>query len=94
MSYELIDSEKIDLLLTRISTMQEQLDCLSQKENSNKKFIYTNKEMMKLLGVGEKLLKKYRDNGKLSYHQVQDKYWYTQTDIDRFLEKSHCSAFD
>jgi len=95
MSYELIDSKKFDLLLTQLSTMQEQINALSQKENmNNKKFVYTNKEMMSLLGIETKLLKKYRDTGKLGYHQENDKYWYTQTDLELFLGKNHYPAYN
>ena len=95
MSYELIDSEKINLLMTKISTMQEQINVLSQKENlTNKKFVYTNKEMMSLLGVETKLLKKYRDTGKLGYHQENDKFWYTQTDLEHFLGKNYYPAYN
>lgn len=55
--------------------------------------IYTNQEIRVLLGVDERLVRKYRDNGLLSYHRVYDKYWYTGTDIIDFLERSHYPAF-
>lgn len=55
--------------------------------------IYTNQEVRTLLGVDERLVRKYRDNGLLSYHRVNDKYWYTGTDIMDFLERSHYPAF-
>ena len=54
--------------------------------------IYTNKEVKELLGIQDKLLKKYRDDGLLSYSQVGDKYWYRQSDIDKFLESNYYAA--
>ena len=95
MSYELLETEKIDFLITKISKMEEQMNVLSQKENlNNKKLVYTNKEMMLLLGVGNKLLKKYRDTGRLGYHQENDKYWYAQTDLEQFFKENHFPAFN
>ena len=40
--------------------------------------VYNNKEVMELLGVKDKYLKKLRDNGYLGFSREGDKYWYTQ----------------
>ena len=40
--------------------------------------LYNNKELMELLGVKDRYLKKLRDNGYLGYSREGDKYWYTQ----------------
>jgi len=94
MSYELCDAEKINLLLNQVSKMSEQITHLSQKvEFGNNKMIYTNKEIMNLLGIGAKLIKFYRDKGLLGYHQQGDKYWYSQTDIDQFMGKNYFPAY-
>ena len=58
------------------------------------KQLYTNKSLKELLGVGDKLIKQYRDNGLLSFTQVGDKFWYSQTDIDQFLAVSHNEAWN
>lgn len=55
--------------------------------------IYTNKEICNMLGIKEKLLRKYRYNGSLSYSKCGDKYWYTQTDIDEFMANNKREAF-
>lgn len=55
--------------------------------------IYTNKELMKILGVDSRYLKNLRDNGYLSYSRHGDKYWYTQTDVDTFLRRFKYEAF-
>lgn len=55
--------------------------------------IYTNKTVKEILGIQDKLLKKYRDNGLLSFYKVGDKYWYTNDDIQQFLSKHYCPAF-
>ena len=48
---------------------------------------------MELLGIKDKLLKKYRDDGLLSFRQVGDKFWYTQKDIDQFLSNNFYAAY-
>ena len=48
---------------------------------------------MAYLNIKDKYLKKLRDNGYLSYSREGDKYWYTQEDVDRFLQRLHFSYF-
>ena len=55
--------------------------------------IYTNKTIKEVLGIQDKLLKKYRDDGLLSFHQVGDKFWYTHDDVQQFLSKHYYPAF-
>ena len=54
-------------------------------EPDNIKPVYTNKEMLQLLGVDQKTLKKYRDDGYLSFTHIKDKYFYTNQDLMNFL---------
>lgn len=93
MSYELIDSEKLNKLILSIETLNEQVKKLSNKSGYEKKKIYTNSEIKELLGVQDKLIRKYRDDGKLAYHKEGDKFWYTQEDIDQFLSHNRYEAY-
>lgn len=56
-------------------------------EVNQNKFVYTNKEVMALLGIKAELLRKLRNEGYLSYTKYpgSDKYWYTQQNILDFL---------
>ena len=67
-----------------------------QRVSDNKKVVYTNKDMMQMLGVDPRTLKKYRDEGLLGYSHPYDKYYYTQQDLDRFLmnKKVRFEPFD
>ena len=56
--------------------------------------IYNNKEIMELLGVKDKYLKKLRDNGYLGFSREGDKYWYMQKDVDCFLHSFHYEPFN
>jgi len=57
------------------------------------KQIFNSEDVKELLGIKDKLLKKYRDDGLLTYHQVGDKYWYTLSDINQFIENNTFSAY-
>ena len=93
MSYELIDSEKLNQLILSIKVLNEQVRELSKKSKITEKKIYTNCEIRELLGVQDKFIRKYRDDGKLAYHKEGDKFWYTQEDIDQFLSHNHYEAY-
>ncbi len=74
-------------------TIEITSDVVVKKLRLQPDVIYTNQEIRVLLGVDERLIRKYRDDGLLSYHRVGDKYWYTGTDIFDFLERSRIPAF-
>lgn len=93
MSYELIDSEKLNQLILSIELLNKQVKELSDKSKVTGKKIYTNSEIRELLGVQDKLIRKYRDDGKLAYHKEGDKFWYTQEDIDQFLSHNYNEAY-
>lgn len=57
------------------------------------KVLYTNKEMMKMLDCNDKTLRKYRNDGCLSYVRVGDKIYYTVDDICQFIKNNHFVAY-
>lgn len=85
-------------VLYSLTTLTEEVKALKEGLKSivtvQPKQLYTNKTLKELLGVGDKLIKQYRDNGLLSFTQVGDKFWYSQTDIDKFLAVSHNEAWN
>lgn len=93
MSYELIDSEKLNQLILSVEVLSRQVKELSEKSKVTEKKIYTNHEIRDLLGVQDKLIRKYRDDGKLAFHKEGDKFWYTQEDIDQFLSHNYNEAY-
>jgi len=81
-------------------TIQAALDmlerlCRRNTENDENKplKVYSNKDLSSLLGITDKTLRQYRNEGMISYSRVDDKYWYTQDDVDEFLQKHHFDAF-
>lgn len=66
----------------------------TQTDNTPTTICYTNKEIADVLGVSDKLIKKYRDEGVLPFSVYGDKYWYTPQDIAVFLQNTHQKAFN
>lgn len=55
--------------------------------------VYDNNEIMILLNIKDKYIKKLRDNGYIAYSRHADKYWYRGTDVIDFLDRFHYPAF-
>lgn len=88
--YKKVDNETINELMTSLEENEKAIRDMNEKRGLT---IYTNHEICDVLGINEKLLRKYRYNGLLSYSKCGDKYWYTQTDIDEFMAKTNVKHF-
>lgn len=89
-NYVLIQMEDLMSLKEEVKALREDLKAVASRST---KQVYTNAEIKELLGIKDKLLKEYRDDGLLSYSKVKDKFWYSQSDINKFLASSHVEAF-
>lgn len=87
--YKKVESVELNTLLGELDTIESSLERISAPSE----LVIYNNEINSVLGVEEKLLRRYRYDGKLSYTKVGDKYWYTQNDIDEFMVKHHRKAF-
>ena len=81
------DREILDRILAIVEAQSTNISQATRQR------IYDNKALMALLNIKDKYLKKLRDNGYLGYSREGDKYWYTQEDVDRFLQRFHFSDF-
>lgn len=65
------------------------------KLNLNNKPIYTRDEVLKLLGIDAKTLKRYQDEGLIGYSQpiAGGKVFFSAKDLDEFMANSHNEAF-
>ena len=82
-----------DVVNDLIVTLDDSINELRNISDCKDLTIYTNKEICDVLGIKDKLLRKYRYNGLLPYSKCGDKYWYTQTDIDEFMANNKREAF-
>ena len=87
----LFEAEKLNQLIFTINNLSKEVKAMKSDLRVN--VIYTNKTIKDVLGVQDKLLKKYRDDGLLAFHQVGDKYRYTQADVDQFLSANRFEAY-
>ena len=87
-----IEAEEFKRLVDSMYSLAEELREMRSLYQSPT-IIYTNKTIKEVLGIQDKLLKKYRDDGLLSFHQVGDKFWYTYDDVQQFLSKHSYPAF-
>lgn len=85
-----MESTETKKLLDELDTIET---CFDKVSAPGELKVYKKKEILSVLGVNEKQLRRYCYDGKLSYRRVGDKYWYTQDDIDEFMAKHHHKAF-
>lgn len=88
----LIEKTQWESLVSKVRDLTQQVTILKESYVPKSQY-YTNKELRILLGVEEKLIRKYREQGLLAYSKFGDKYWYSQQDVSNFLEKTHYGSF-
>lgn len=93
-----LNEETLQTLLNEIQGLRTELSDLRQglekaKIQLDPNALYNNKEIRLILGVDERLIRKYRDYGYLTYHRQDDKFWYTGADIIDFLNRTSYEAF-
>lgn len=79
------------MLRSELNDLRQGIEASKIKINPTS--IYNNKEIRLLLGVDERLIKKYRDYGYLGYHRLDDKYWYTGEDVIDFMKRTQTAPF-
>lgn len=87
----IISRDILDNILMQLKELNERVATMLQPTSNPQ--IFTNKSIKELLGIQDKLLKKYRDDGLLPYRQIGDKYWYTREDIEVLLSNSYNEAY-
>ena len=88
----LIERQMWETLISKVRELTHQLSNLQEELTVSPQY-YSNKELRELLNVEEKLIRKYREQGLLSYSKVGHKYWYSQHDVIEFLNKNRFDAF-
>ena len=69
----LVKVSELDSLATALKELAREVRTLRELVKPYK--ILNNKEVKELLGIQDKLLKKYRDDGLLGYSQIGDQEW-------------------
>lgn len=82
----LVPLNKWNIMVEKISRLTKAVEML--KNPDVRKKVYTNSDIQKLLNVNDKLIRKYRNEGLLSYSVEGCKYWYTEQDVTNFFNKT------
>ena len=89
---------KEDLVLIKQDALEVLLHSLNElgkhKAHQQQPTLYSNKQVMELLHINDKLIRKYREQGLIGYTKVGDKYWYSRKDVEAFLKNNHFQAFE
>ena len=77
-----------DELYKLVASLKEELVSM-KKLLALTKTVYSHKELMILLDVSTKTIRKWRDQGLLGYSRIGDTYLYSKKDVEDFLLGIH-----
>jgi len=63
-------------MCSRVTALSQKIRVYEQTHQPAPHY-YNNKEVQQLLGINDKLIRKYRDLGLIGYTKVGDKFWYS-----------------
>lgn len=75
-----------------LQSIRKELRMLRQSQPLCVKPVYTNGEVMEMLGVNFNTLKKMRDSGELGYTQYGCRFFYSLEDLQGFMKRRHSQA--
>lgn len=90
MTFNVITQDQYDQLLKRLDDLQKEL---SQKQRNPREVIYDSADIMKVLNISKSTLQRMRDEGLIGFSQIQNKFFYRQSDINEMLDKHYKPPF-
>ena len=78
-------------LFQRIEQLSGKVESIARTPNSKlggEQYL-TNKEVIRLLKISQRLLQNYRTEGKIPFYRVGGKVLYRASDMERFLEEHY-----
>jgi 3-methyladenine DNA glycosylase Tag len=85
-----IQSEAFQELLQKIEAINQ---TLSQPPKSSQETFLNKTEFIKLMKISSRLAQSWRDQGIISFSQVQNKIYYKLSDVEGLLDKHSKKAF-
>lgn len=85
-----IDKEHFDAWMERILEKMEAMERkFGEQQNEVNKFdgerLYDNQDLCLLLNISKRTLQRYRSSGRLKYHYINQKIFYRESEVHRFL---------
>ena len=90
MNAVILTQNQFDLLQKQIEELK---DTIQIKLNENGERIYDNEDFIERMHISKRTAQSWRDEGKISFSQVGNKIYYTQRDVDAFINKFKNKAF-
>ena len=86
----------IESELKKLQQGQQELKEMLAELNkpSNQKILYTNDDLMQILKVSRRTLANWRNQGLIGLSQVGSKIYYSQTDVEEFMQNHYCEPFN
>ena len=89
MNVVIVEEEKIQKIL---ETLIEIKTCGLLKKDDGFQFV-DNENFLSLLGISKRTAQSWRDEGVISFSQINGKIYYRLSDIDEMLKKHYKKAF-
>ena len=86
-------NERLSRLIEDVNTLIGAVNSLQDDMKLERKMTYTNQEMIEMFNITAPTLRKWRNEGELSYTQIGDKFYYSAEDIRQFLLNHHNLAY-
>jgi len=87
-----VESEAFSEITNQINEIKQNLkEIIEGKVHANKPLM-NNDELKEFLGVSKRTLQNYRDKGLIGFSQVGSKIYYTNKNIQDFIEKYQNNA--
>lgn len=82
-----IERQTFDLIKDRLMLFTKQIKKLCTNEHTNDKWL-DNQDVCELLNISKRSLQYYRNCGKLSFSQINNKCYYKVCDVKKLLKDS------
>ena len=82
--------------LSKIQKTQQEIKEMleEQKGSGNHERWYTNDDLIELLKVSRRTLSTWRDQGLIGFSQIGSKIYYSQSDVEKFMNNHYRHPFN
>lgn len=85
-----IDARAFDAWKKKFEEFVNRMDALCTPYRKKKDTWLDNSDVCRLLNVSARTMQTYRDTGKLSYSQINNKIYYKASDVENFVQNKVC----
>jgi hypothetical protein len=90
--------EAVILTTEQYQELVNRLDILNKKMEDKSKIpsetFLDNQELLKLMNISKRTAQTWRDEGKISFSQINSKIYYRMSDVQKLLDANYKKAFN